>query len=342
MPLISIYGTVFNNGYVIEESIRSLARVLPNFSERYELVIVDNYSTDGTWEKLLRLKREFKNLRLFRKKCSRGRGRDLALKQTIGDYVMRVDLDTIFEPEFGIIVERLYTLCKPGEMWNFNFSTRETMIEHIGGWKDLNLGEDWEMVARAIMNGVKVKTVLTYPFMRNIRISKNKLGEMRYSNGYLHYLLRKLRNLKDTVYVFNFTPARILKEKTRVASKILALVFSMVYTLPKALRGKNLEPVDVMVQRKRKYLLPEEVGLPKDWLFMWWGRVTLVWPLVKEVVLRVVEKTGNCTIAFLMADGSLAIFRDQQIFMRWFNDMRTIAIRIKSDPSKIRLLHYSG
>ena len=83
MPLISIYGTVLNNGYVIEESIRSLAGVLPNFSERYELVIVDNYSTDGTWEKLLRLKREFKNLRLFRNKCSRSRGRDLALKQTI-------------------------------------------------------------------------------------------------------------------------------------------------------------------------------------------------------------------------------------------------------------------
>jgi len=103
------------------------------------------------------------------------------------------------------------------------------------------------MVARAIMNSVKVKTVLTYPFMRNIRISKNKPGEMRYSNGYLQYLLRKLRNLKDTAYFFNFTSARILKEKARVASKILALVFSMIYTLPKALRGKNLEPVDVMV-----------------------------------------------------------------------------------------------
>ena len=69
---------------------------------------------------------------------------------------------------------------------------------------------------------------------------------------------------------------------------------------------------------------------------------TLVRPFIKEVVLRVVKKTGNCTIAFLMADKSLDIFRDQQIFMRWFNDMKILAIRIKSDPSKIRLLHYSG
>jgi len=341
MPLISIYGTVFNNGYVIEESIRSLARVLPNFSERYELVIVDNYSTDGTWEKLLRLKREFKNLKLFRSKCSRGRGRDLALKQTIGDYVMYVDLDTIFEPGFGTIVERLYTLCRPREMWNFGFSTRETMIEHIGGWKDLNSGEDWEMTARAIANGIEVKTILTYHFMRNVRTSKAGSGEMRYSKGRIRYLLRRLRNLNDMVRAHKFTPAYILKGEAKISpSIILALMFSGSYTLPKALKDKTIEPADIIVHRQRKYLLPEEVGLPKDWLFTWWAQATLFWPLLKEVVLRVVKKTGNCIIAFLTGDGSLAIFRDQRIFMRWFNNMKTLAIRIKSDPSKIRLLHY--
>jgi len=62
VPLVSIYGTVYNNSYVIEDSILSLRNALPDFEESYELVIVDNYSTDGTWEKLLRLKCTVRNM----------------------------------------------------------------------------------------------------------------------------------------------------------------------------------------------------------------------------------------------------------------------------------------
>ena len=50
MPLISIYATVYNNAYIVEQSITSLIKALPNFEENYELVIIDNFSTDGTWE----------------------------------------------------------------------------------------------------------------------------------------------------------------------------------------------------------------------------------------------------------------------------------------------------
>ena len=57
MTNICVYGTVFNNAGTVEESIRSV------WKPEYENVIVDNYSTDGTWEKLLELKKEF-NLRL--------------------------------------------------------------------------------------------------------------------------------------------------------------------------------------------------------------------------------------------------------------------------------------
>ena len=45
MPSICVYGTVFNNVNTVEESIRSIWR--PD----YNIVITDNYSTDGIWEK---------------------------------------------------------------------------------------------------------------------------------------------------------------------------------------------------------------------------------------------------------------------------------------------------
>jgi len=70
MPLISIYATVYNNAYIVEQSITSLIKALPNFEENYELVIVDNFSTDGTWEKLQKLKRPHPNIRLYRYRCS--------------------------------------------------------------------------------------------------------------------------------------------------------------------------------------------------------------------------------------------------------------------------------
>ncbi|MEM3607108.1 MAG: glycosyltransferase family A protein, partial [Candidatus Bathyarchaeia archaeon] len=48
MTLTSIYGTVYNNVKYIKRCLDSLVKALPNFDDEYELVIVDNYSTDGT------------------------------------------------------------------------------------------------------------------------------------------------------------------------------------------------------------------------------------------------------------------------------------------------------
>ncbi|MGC9012471.1 glycosyltransferase family 2 protein, partial [Thermogladius sp.] len=74
MADVCVYGTVFNNARYVEESIKSVYR--PN----YTIVVVDSYSTDGTWEKLLELKRDF-NLKLYRYKSSRGLGRQIALRK---------------------------------------------------------------------------------------------------------------------------------------------------------------------------------------------------------------------------------------------------------------------
>jgi glycosyltransferase involved in cell wall biosynthesis len=45
------YGTVYNNVNTVEKRIESIWR------PEYEIVIVDNYSSDGTWEKLIELRK---------------------------------------------------------------------------------------------------------------------------------------------------------------------------------------------------------------------------------------------------------------------------------------------
>ncbi len=72
MSRTCLYGTVYNNASTVEKCIESVWR------PGYEVVVVDNYSTDGTWEKLLELRRDF-NLKVYRYRCSRGLGRHIAL-----------------------------------------------------------------------------------------------------------------------------------------------------------------------------------------------------------------------------------------------------------------------
>ncbi|MEM0049847.1 MAG: glycosyltransferase family 2 protein [Candidatus Bathyarchaeia archaeon] len=337
MPSLSIYGTVFNNGYVIEESVRSLVNALQNFNKEYEIVVVDNYSTDGTWETLLKLKQEYGNLKLFRSKCSRGKGRDLALRQTSGDYVMYVDFDCIFEPEFGKIVDKLCSICKAGELWNFGFSTRRTMLETIGGWRDLNFGEDWEVASRAMYKGVELKIVLTYPFMANFRVSDKGYSERRYVQGILQYYIRRIRNICDMIRGVNATPAYIIRDERRLRpSVILALFISSAYTISKFLSGKPLMTSDEVSQKMTTYLLPEDVGLPREYLFAYWGKIDAQWLSIRNKVKDVVRKARDAEIAAFPRERAIVIFRSDELFTRWLNSMKNLSKLISGNYKRLR------
>jgi len=140
MANICVYGTVYTNAGTVEESIRSV------WKPEYEIVIVDNYSTDGTWEKLLKLKKEY-NLRLYRYKCSRGLGRNIALhkcpKNSLTAYF---DLDTKYNYAFHRIIEA-------AEVYGSASAHALVAVDRgyairRGGWRDLNVTEDTDFAVR--------------------------------------------------------------------------------------------------------------------------------------------------------------------------------------------------
>jgi len=138
---ICIYGTVFNNVSTVEESIKSIWR--PEF----EIVIIDNYSTDGTWEKLLELKKDY-NLRIYRYRCSRGLGRYIALyKCSEKTTTTWFDLDTIYMPTFHKAIEYALETGSTVHVGSVIITRRESILNK-GGWKDLNYGEDVELISR--------------------------------------------------------------------------------------------------------------------------------------------------------------------------------------------------
>ena len=312
MPLISIYGTVYNNAYIIKESIMSIRNALENLEDRYELVIVDNYSSDGTWEILLRLKNSINNLKLLRYRCSRGKGRDLALRYTSGEYVMYADFDCIYGKEFGTLIEKLRKICTKGEIWNFGFSTRDTMINLIGGWKDLNFGEDWELLGRAVDRGISIKIIGIKPNY-NVRISQNgSYGERRYVSNAVTYMVRRLRNLRDTAIGWKLSPAYVIySEHNLIRPSVLALLLlSGTYSF------LNLERnifVKSKVYAKAKYLLPQELGLPKDWLFILWADINFTWSAVVKHIENIVKKDPKVNMALLPEKRILIAFRNYKI-----------------------------
>jgi hypothetical protein len=106
-------------------------------------------SKDASYEILKEFEKDHNNMKVFSKKCTMGMGRQLAFKESSGEFIMVIDTDTIYFPIFKNFVHKYlqkYTdfavqaiLCGifPRPIW-----------EKIGGRRDLNIYEDVDMWVR--------------------------------------------------------------------------------------------------------------------------------------------------------------------------------------------------
>ncbi|MBR4749345.1 MAG: glycosyltransferase family 2 protein [Abditibacteriota bacterium] len=94
-PAISVILCVYNGEQYIGETLRSLAR--QTFGLPWELVVIDDCSTDGTpeilarWQEQLPCMRVFRNERNLRLQASLNR----ALEKAAGKYMVRIDADDV-------------------------------------------------------------------------------------------------------------------------------------------------------------------------------------------------------------------------------------------------------
>jgi glycosyltransferase involved in cell wall biosynthesis len=145
VPLYSVCITCLNSARTIDASLTS---ILSQLDDRFEVVVVDGGSTDGTVEGLERLRRKYRNLSVICRKSSRGEGRNIAYRTSKGRYLIQGgDADVIFNPTLRSVLkyyhanERIfgkYALFIPEA---FLICTRDIMDE-IGGWPDLQCTED--------------------------------------------------------------------------------------------------------------------------------------------------------------------------------------------------------
>jgi glycosyltransferase involved in cell wall biosynthesis len=182
--MLYLYGTVYNNANRIQGCLESIKNL-----DYKRLFVVDNYSTDGTYEFLEKNKERYK-IELMRLKCNRGIGRQISMESaikvsTMDDYLMTIDFDTIYFQYFinfiNEIIKEKYKNC----VFNSYLCLRDA---NSIPWKPVNNGEDWERNANFIYHGY------TLFDKKIVGINEEVIGsrDKRYAKGLkLYYRLFK-------------------------------------------------------------------------------------------------------------------------------------------------------
>ena len=199
-PAFSICITHYNNGPTVK---RSLESMLNQIDSTFEIVVVDNKSTDGSQE-ILQEYSDKGTLKLTSVRCSRGRGREIAFQRSSGDYIIsNLDFDDVFKPRLREFLETYKSKCDGELLWarstdsrgfwegeNFMISPR-SLLSRLGGWRDLQFGEDWELARRAARVGsYRWTDFQLLESMNSHAERKTPIGRMRFRYERYRDLLR--------------------------------------------------------------------------------------------------------------------------------------------------------
>jgi len=167
-PKYSVCITSYNKGDRVRNCLES---VLSQVSGDYEIVVTDNLSDDGS-EKILFEYEKNGKIRLFRLKCSRGAGREVAFEKARGEYIVSgVDTDdVVVQDALSHLLDFYHNKCEGNLLriqWSGIVVAPAELVKRLGGWRDLQWGENWDICERAARTGkyiwtiFKLKDVLT-------------------------------------------------------------------------------------------------------------------------------------------------------------------------------------
>lgn len=215
--LISVLMPTYNVEKYVEEAVRS---ILSQTWANFELIIVDDCSTDKTFDILRSLANEDSRIRIFRNK------ENLKICQTLnrawshakGNYIARMDGDDISTPDrFQVLMDFLYEhkkcdlvgsgmitidenekeLSRPSFLKSnkyiryFNrykscithiWIARREVYEKLNGYREIPYAEDYDFVLRCIRLGYEVANADAYVY--KVRIRNGNTGS---TNGLAQY-----------------------------------------------------------------------------------------------------------------------------------------------------------
>jgi len=158
-PVYSLCITLYNNAATVK---RALDSILAQIDDRFEVVVVDNYSDDGSREILEDYAKRGKINTLVEKHCSRGLGWQTAVDNSKGEYVVvDLDMDDEFKPELGSLLRFYHEKCEGyllaavadlQSAWSKNVTIGpRALVEGLGGWPDVQLYEHSNVWGKAAL-----------------------------------------------------------------------------------------------------------------------------------------------------------------------------------------------
>lgn len=88
-PLVSVLLVTYNLQNYVERAVKS---VLDQTYDNFQIILVDDYSSDGTWGRVQQFRSRVKLIR-HKKRCFISAALNTALKHAVGDYIVRLDGD---------------------------------------------------------------------------------------------------------------------------------------------------------------------------------------------------------------------------------------------------------
>ena len=222
MDLISILMPTYNVLPYIDEAINS---ILIQTYDNWELIIVDDCSTDGTYEHILELCKGDSRITVYRNDENSKICKTLnrAISYAKGDYIARMDGDDISTPNrlkvlkgyldrhssCTLVGSSSIGISEDGETlsyrqaintWRFikRYMKYNSCIQHIwlarreiydclGGYREIPYAEDYDFLFRGIQKGFKYANVNDYLYKVRIRY-----GNTASTNGLYQQKARKL------------------------------------------------------------------------------------------------------------------------------------------------------
>lgn len=204
MDLISIIMPTYNVSNYIDEAVNS---ILNQTYSNFELIIVDDASTDKTYEKLLKLSKKDNRIKVFRNRYNSKICYTLnkALKHVNGEYVARMDGDDVCLPNRLEVLKRYldsHSQCslvgsqvisidenggfvskkkylQSNEFISFFMRytpcvshiwlARKCVYDSLQGYRDIPYAEDYDFLLRGLTAGFKFNNVKDYVYKVRIR-----------------------------------------------------------------------------------------------------------------------------------------------------------------------------
>jgi glycosyltransferase involved in cell wall biosynthesis len=107
---LSIVVPIYNEIECVEILCQTLYKTLHTIERNYEVVLIDDGSTDGTWEKLIDLSKNYQHLRLIRLRGNFGQTAAMSagFMESKGDVVITMDADLQNDPaDIPLLLERI-------------------------------------------------------------------------------------------------------------------------------------------------------------------------------------------------------------------------------------------